>query len=91
VMGRAVVFSTDLQSFHGQPDPVSCPPDRSRRSIATYYYTAFPGEREVPRRTTTFQQRPGSEDRPDWRVRYRHWVEDWVPPRMQKLAKRIAG
>ena len=37
VMGRAVVFNTTLQSFHGQPDPVRCPADRSRRSNATYY------------------------------------------------------
>jgi len=91
VMSRAVVFSTDLQSFHGQPDPVRCPPDRSRRSIATYYYTAFPGEIAVPKRTTTFQQRPGSQDEADWRVRYRHFVDDWVPPRMQKFVRRLAG
>lgn len=25
VLGRAVVFSTDLDSFHGHPDPLNCP------------------------------------------------------------------
>jgi len=91
VMARAVVFSTTLQSFHGQPDPVSCPPDRSRRSIATYYYTALPAEvSDVPKRTTTFQTRPNSSDRTDWAVRYRHFVRDWVPPRLQRYAQRIA-
>lgn len=90
VMARAVVFSTTLQSFHGQPEPVTCPPDRSRRSIATYYYTAFPqAEKPVPTRTTTFQTRPDSGDKTDWAVRYTHFVQDWLPPRLQRYALRI--
>lgn len=89
IMARAVVFNTTLQSFHGQPDPVRCPPDRSRRSIATYYYTALPAQTALPARTTTFQQRPGSGDKADWRVRYGHFVQDWVPPRLQGVARRI--
>lgn len=89
LMARAVIFNTTLQSFHGVPEPVTCPPDRSRRSIATYYYTAFPSEATVPKRTTTFQTRPGSGDKTDWQVRYGHFVEDWVPKKMQRLARRL--
>lgn len=89
VMARAVVFNTTLQSFHGQPEAVACPPDRSRRSIATYYYTALPGGGTAPKRTTTFQQRPGTGDRRDWRVGYLHLVEDWVPKRLQSIARRV--
>jgi hypothetical protein len=89
VIGRAVVFSTTLQSFHGQPNPLACPPDRSRRSIATYYYTAFPNEAGGPKRSTTFQPRPGSADKVDWKMRYIHFVNDWVPPRMQRFARRL--
>jgi len=89
VMARAVVFNTTLQSFHGQPEPLSCPPDRSRRSIATYYYTAVPTDANAPKRTTTFQTRPDSGDKPDWRVRYEHFVQDWVPLRLQRHARRI--
>jgi hypothetical protein len=33
------MFSTTDYSYHGHPDPLSCPPDRSRRSLALYYYT----------------------------------------------------
>lgn len=90
VLGRAVVFNTTLQSFHGQPDPVRCPESRSRRSIATYYYTALPAEVKEPKRTTTFQTRPNSGDRTDWKVRYGHFVQDWVPPRLQRYARRLA-
>ena len=40
VFNRCVIFTTDDKSFHGQPQPVTCPKDMTRRSIATYYYTA---------------------------------------------------
>ncbi len=39
LMGRCVVFNTDATSFHGHPDPLDCPPEMTRRSIALYYYT----------------------------------------------------
>lgn len=34
-----VVFSTTDFSYHGYPDPLQCPPSRTRNSIALYYYT----------------------------------------------------
>jgi hypothetical protein len=96
VLGRAVIFSTNLDSYHGHPDPLTCPPERSRRSIATYYYTSLEdGLAAVPSRTTTFQVRPGSADRTDWLVRRRHLVEDWVPPAVRRIfrgvRRRIVG
>ncbi|HWC85730.1 MAG TPA: 2OG-Fe(II) oxygenase [Solirubrobacteraceae bacterium] len=36
---RLVVFSTTERSFHGHPRPLACPPDRTRRSLALYYYS----------------------------------------------------
>ncbi|TZG29068.1 2OG-Fe(II) oxygenase [Sphingomonas montanisoli] len=90
VMGRAVVFNTALDSFHGHPSPLACPPDRSRRSIATYYYTApEQGVAALPSRTTNFRVRPGTEDRPDRRVAFEHFVRDWIPHRLQPLARRL--
>lgn len=90
LLGRAVIFNTDADSFHGHPDPLRCPPDRSRRSIATYYYTAFPvDEAEAPERTTVFRPRPGSGDRPDRRVAIDHFIQDWVPLRLQRYARRL--
>ena len=38
-MGRFVVFSSTDFSYHGHPHPLSCPQNRSRRSLALYYYT----------------------------------------------------
>ena len=92
VFDRAVIFNTALDSFHGHPDPLACPPERSRRSIATYYYAALEdGYSAVPQRDTNFRARPGSGDRPDWQMRRRHFVNDWVPPKLQRIAHRLIG
>lgn len=90
LLGRAVVFNTSLDSYHGHPDPLTCPDTRDRRSIATYYYTAFEeGLSAVTKRTTNFQARPGTGDRRDWAIRMEHLINDWVPPRLQRIAKRL--
>jgi 2OG-Fe(II) oxygenase superfamily len=92
VFGRAVIFNTALDSFHGHPEPLNCPPERSRRSIATYYYRAPDGGVALlPKRTTNFQARPGSSDKTDWQIRRYHFVRDWVPPKLQRLAHRLLG
>lgn len=85
VLGRALIFNTALDSFHGHPEPLTCPEDRSRRSIATYYYTAPEGGvGQLARRTTNFRQRPNSGDRFDWRIALTHWIRDWTPPAIQR-------
>ena len=38
-LGRIVIFETNDLSFHGHPDPLKCPVDTSRKSIALYYYS----------------------------------------------------
>lgn len=53
---RAVVFTTGADTWHGHPDPLRCPPDTARRSMAIYYYTAD----ETPvARSTEYRARPG--------------------------------
>ena len=36
---KAVIFNTDEDSYHGLPDPINCPEDDSRKSLALYYFT----------------------------------------------------
>jgi Rps23 Pro-64 3,4-dihydroxylase Tpa1-like proline 4-hydroxylase len=92
IFGRAVIFNTALDSFHGHPDPLNCPPERSRRSIATYYYsTPEEGIAALPKRTTNFRARPGTSDKSDWQIRRHHLVNDWVPPKLQRIAHRLFG
>lgn len=39
LFNRMAMFSTTDFSYHGHPDQLTCPPDRSRKSMAFYYYT----------------------------------------------------
>ena len=39
VFNRCVIFNTDYDSFHGHPEPMKCPNNIYRKSIALYYYT----------------------------------------------------
>jgi len=60
VFNRCVIFSTTDTSYHGNPNPVNCPENRSRRSIALYYYSNGRPEEEVSiPHETLFQNRPG--------------------------------
>ncbi|NPC44299.1 2OG-Fe(II) oxygenase [Nocardioides sp. zg-1230] len=52
---RMLVFTTTFDSFHGHPDPLTCPEDVARRSMALYYFTE---EEQAVRRSTNYQARP---------------------------------
>jgi len=84
VFGRAVIFTTNLDSFHGHPDPLRCPPGRSRRSIATYYYTVPAETAFAVDRMTNFRPRPDSVDKRDWKVMWHHLAQDWTPPALRR-------
>lgn len=57
VFNRCVIFNTDEDSYHGLPDPIACPEDMTRKSIALYYFTE---EENIPRkRATNYRARPG--------------------------------
>lgn len=43
IYNRMAIFSTTETSFHGHPEPLTCPDGWYRKSIALYYYTVFPG------------------------------------------------
>lgn len=40
--GRCVIFETNDESWHGHPEPLGCPADVQRRSLALYFYTKEP-------------------------------------------------
>jgi hypothetical protein len=47
IFNRMAMFSTTTDSFHGNPNVVACPEDRSRKSLALYYYTNGRPEEEI--------------------------------------------
>jgi hypothetical protein len=55
LFNRMIIFGTTDTSYHGHPEPLACPPDVVRRSLALYYYTAqSPG---VEEHSTLWQRR----------------------------------
>jgi len=60
LFNRMVLFSTTDKSFHGHPDPLTCPLDRTRKSIALYYFSVGRPEAEVSTpHSTIYKARPG--------------------------------
>jgi Rps23 Pro-64 3,4-dihydroxylase Tpa1-like proline 4-hydroxylase len=59
IAGRCVIFRTSSNSYHGHPHPLTCPPDRSRRSVALYYYSnGRPDEDGSREHGTLWQETP---------------------------------
>jgi hypothetical protein len=56
VGNRMVLFTTADDSYHGHPDPMTCPPGVARHSLALYYFTE---EAEPHIRSTNYRGRPG--------------------------------
>jgi hypothetical protein len=53
---RVVVFTTNADSYHGHPEPLTCPPGTDRRSLALYYFSK---EDRPLVRSTEYRARPG--------------------------------
>lgn len=89
VFNRCAIFSTTSTSFHGHPTPLACPPDRTRKSMALYYYTNGRPEEEVgAAHSTLFQQRPGTEVPPAQRA-IKSALRAITPPIIVDAVKRI--
>lgn len=59
IFNRCAIFNTTSTSYHGHPTPLACPPERTRKSIALYYYSNGRPEEEAREvHDTLFQERP---------------------------------
>ena len=57
IFNRIVIFNTNEDSYHGFPDPITCPNNTTRKSIALYYFT----EEKIgtfKRKATNYRARP---------------------------------
>ncbi|MCD7443349.1 2OG-Fe(II) oxygenase [Streptomyces lincolnensis] len=85
VFNRFVVFATTDFAYHGHPEPLACPPDRTRRSLALYYYSnGRPAEERSSEHSTLYQRRPGERQR-----RTRRTVERVTPPALLDAARNV--
>jgi Rps23 Pro-64 3,4-dihydroxylase Tpa1-like proline 4-hydroxylase len=79
------MFSTTDTSYHGHPDPLTCPEGESRKSIALYYYTNGRPATEVDSsqsdHSTLFRARAGHDAEVKApRMRWQDKVKLFIPP-----------
>ena len=97
IFNRCAVFNTDADSYHGHPDPLNCPPDVTRKSIALYYYTASKAiYEEVPSNTTMYVARPNENaytKKQATKLRLQNYAKDFLPPilfrKLRQLKQKI--
>lgn len=62
IFNRFVLFSTTDFSYHGHPEPLTCPEGQTRKSLALYYYSnGRPSEETSNAHSTLFQARTGEQ------------------------------
>ena len=93
IFNRCVIFATSSFSYHGHPEPLTCPPDRTRKSLALYYYSVGRPEEsgEAIEHNTLFYQRPGerlSLQNYVLRAASSSWFKDLVPPILYRGIRR---
>ncbi|SHN42491.1 2OG-Fe(II) oxygenase [Chitinophaga sp. CF418] len=91
LFNRMAVFSTTSYSYHGHPDALNCPEDRTRKSIALYYYTNGRPEEEIDpalgSHTTLFKIRRDKKE--DFKKGIRLGWKDFVPPVITHVYNRL--
>ncbi|MGC1393044.1 MAG: 2OG-Fe(II) oxygenase [Coleofasciculaceae cyanobacterium] len=63
IFNRLVIFTTTDFTYHGHPEPLTCPEGWTRKSLALYYYTNGRPAEEISGKahSTIFRARPGEE------------------------------
>ena len=64
VFNRAILFDTTQNSWHGFPDPLTCPEGKYRKSLAVYYLTV-PPEGTDPRPRALYAPTKEQENNPE--------------------------
>jgi hypothetical protein len=93
VSNRCVIFNTEIDSFHGHPDPLNSPAGVSRKSVATYYYTASRSiYGEVADNDTKWMPRPSDSKKfkaVTAKYRIKIFLKDLCPPLAYRTLMRL--
>jgi hypothetical protein len=86
LMNRAVLFYVADDSNHGHPEPLKCPEDVTRKSLAMFYYTNGKPRREfaLPH-TTIYKRRPGETFERRTALGSSRILKRFVPPIVEDL------
>src|SRR4029453_12954473 len=84
IFNRMAIFTTTSTSYHGHPDPLKCPAEKSRKSLALYYYTNGRSEEEnaeeVKVHRTLWKEKP--KEKHD--VSFKSAIKQITPPVLYK-------
>lgn len=81
VFNRFMVFGTTDFTYHGHPEPLQCPAEMTRKSLALYYFSnGRPADEVSGEHSTLFQARTMDEFKPTFKQRLRRVARDILPP-----------
>ena len=81
LFNRIAIFDTTSFTYHGLPDPLTCPDRMSRKSFALYYYSngrPLNEIKSVESHTTEFVNRPN--EKMQFRRDASYWIHQFTPP-----------
>lgn len=82
LFNRMAIFTTTNTSFHGHPEPLNCPEDRNRISLALYYYTSEDsGDQSKREHSTLFLTPEGKREE----LTHEHPFVDRVKNKIKKI------
>jgi hypothetical protein len=91
LFNRVMIFGTTDFTYHGHPDPLSCPEGMTRKSLALYYFTNGRPAAEVSgEHSTLFRARDAGDFHPTTRQRLRRLASDLLPPILARRLRRLA-
>ena len=89
IFNRVVIFNTTDFTFHGVPDPLDCPENISRKSLALYYFTNGRPRNEVrsilEKKSTLYKERPGEK----FNYSTKYFFSQLMPPFIYSLLKTL--
>jgi Rps23 Pro-64 3,4-dihydroxylase Tpa1-like proline 4-hydroxylase len=90
IFNTVAIFNTTSYTYHGHPDPLTCPAERSRRSIALYYFsTGRPAsETRGEKHSTIFVEREGEEFKKMKAKVFRKFASKILPQRWKNFLNR---
>ena len=102
-LNTAVIFATTSHTYHGFPDPIDCPENRSRRSLAYYYFSNGRPKQELSLggHSTLWKEREGEKfenntslsasEKFKNNITLESLARDCTPPILLKGVKRLLG
>ena len=90
LFNRVMLFGTTDFTYHGHPDPLQCPQDMTRKSLALYYFSnGRPAEEVNGEHSTIFRARRASEFHPTAGQRLRGLARELLPPILARGLRRV--